>query len=531
MRELRNFIQEPRKLSDINQVGHKLAGLIENAMQSSSCHLLVPITSERFEVVSTTQEETFQVSLSMNSSLMRWLRDNKTILHQQDMYAIPQLQYFVSTKLEALKVVKPELFVPLVTMGQGIIGLIILGEKSSKQLYSREDENILMTVASRVAIELDNARLHQETGRTALALSESEEKLRRIFESVTDAMVVTDLKSNILDCNEGACKAVRCASKDEILGRNMVDFIAPFEYDRIGAETQSIFEEGTLKNLEGTARRVDGTEFPIEAGASVLRGDTGIPIGFVVIVRDITERKQMEKKSREYEQKAHAASRLATVGEMAAGIAHEINNPLTAVVGFAELLLQEDVPDAVRKNLEIIRDGSQRAAEVVNRLLTFARQHKPLRELVDINDIIRTTYELQRYHMNTTNIKVTMEFDPNLPATAADDRQLQQVFLNLILNAETAIKLAQDGGNLIIRTETVNGFIRISFADDGPGIAEENMQRLFEPFFTTREVGQGTGLGLSICYGIIKEHEGTIHAESKEGEGATFIIELPIITF
>ena len=529
-KELDDFSQEARKLSDVNQIGYSLVRLINRALHSSSSHLLLPVTSERFGVVATTEEKLLPLSLSINNSLLRWLRGNKTILHRQDLYVNPQLQSFVSTELEELRVIKPELFVPILTREQEVIGLIILGEKLSQQLYSQEDEKLLLTVTNRMAIELDNARLYGEIRRSAAALRDSEEKLRRIFESVTDAILVTDLNLNILDCNDGACKVAGCASKATILGKNLRDFIAPFEYNRVRLDLQSIIKEGAMNNIEGIARRVDGTEFPAEAGASVLRDGTGTPVGFVIIVRDITERRQMEKNAREFEQKAYAASRLATVGEMSAGIAHEINNPLTGVVGFSELLLQQDIPAEIRKHVEIIHNGAQRVAGVISRLLTFARQQKPLRSLVHINDVVRATLEIRTYNMNVTNIKVNLELDPDLPPTMADSGQLQQVFLNLILNAETEMKLAHGGGNLIVKTETISGFIRISFTDDGPGISEENIKRLFEPFFTTREVGQGTGLGLSICYGIITEHNGKIYAESQNGEGATFIVELPIVT-
>jgi CheY-like chemotaxis protein len=238
----------------------------------------------------------------------------------------------------------------------------------------------------------------------------------------------------------------------------------------------------------------------------------------------------MEEERRQLEQKAQFASRLASVGEMASGIAHEINNPLTGVIGYAQLLLQEDLPENIRKDLETINDGAQRVANVIQRLLAFARQTKPQRTYVYINEVVATTLDLRGYHLETSNIKVSAQLAPDLPVTIADAGQLQQVFLNLIVNAETEMKLARGSGRLSIKTQQIENNIRISFKDDGPGIAEENLERIFDPFFTTRQVGQGTGLGLSVCYGIVSEHGGRIYAESKPGKGATFIVELPIIT-
>ncbi|MFC1954396.1 ATP-binding protein, partial [Chloroflexota bacterium] len=249
-----------------------------------------------------------------------------------------------------------------------------------------------------------------------------------------------------------------------------------------------------------------------------------------IIVNDVTERKRLEAEREEIQRQVQISSRLASVGEMAAGIAHEINNPLTGVVGFAELLIKRDLPEDIRKDVEMIAEGGRRVAEVVRRMLTFARQSKPYREEVDINSIIETTLEMRTSAMKVTDINVIDELDRELPKTISDGGQLQQVFLNIILNAEKEMSSAHDKGNLRVKTERVNGIIRISISDDGPGIAEENLEKIFDPFFTTREVGQGTGLGLSVSYGIINELDGTIHAESETGKGATFIIDLPIIT-
>jgi CheY-like chemotaxis protein len=161
-------------------------------------------------------------------------------------------------------------------------------------------------------------------------------------------------------------------------------------------------------------------------------------------------------------------------------------------------------------------------------LLTFARQSKPMRNNVNIKDIIQNTLDLRAYHLRTNNIQVSTEFDPDLPVIVADPGQLQQVFLNIIINAEVEMKTAHGKGKLRVKAENKGDTILISFKDSGRGIAPENIEKIFDPFFTTREVGSGTGLGLSICLGIISEHGGTIWVESKPGKGATFFVELPV---
>ena len=211
------------------------------------------------------------------------------------------------------------------------------------------------------------------------------------------------------------------------------------------------------------------------------------------------------------------------------GIAHEINNPLASVIGFAEMLMQEDIPENAREAVKTISDNAQRIAGIVKNLLIFAQQQKLERTYVNVNNIIQATLAMRAYPMETSNIKVTTQLDPTLPSTMADADQLQQVFLNIIINAETGMKSAHGKGNLLIKTETIENTIQVSFTDDGPGIAEVNLMHLFDPFFSTREIGQGTGLGLSVCYGIIAAHNGQIYVRSQLGKGAVFIIELPII--
>jgi len=165
----------------------------------------------------------------------------------------------------------------------------------------------------------------------------------------------------------------------------------------------------------------------------------------------------------------------------------------------------------------------------VGRLLAFARQQEPERTYTDVNKLVEAAIALRAYEMEAANIRVTTRLAPDLPRTMADAGQLQQVFLNIILNAEVEMRLAHGGGRLMVKTERADDGIRISFKDDGPGIAREYLARIFDPFFTTREVGQGTGLGLTLCHQIVTEHGGRIYARSRPGKGATVIVELPIV--
>jgi PAS domain S-box-containing protein len=242
----------------------------------------------------------------------------------------------------------------------------------------------------------------------------------------------------------------------------------------------------------------------------------------LLIVSDITEERLRQESFM-------VTDRLASIGEMASGIAHEINNPLTGVVGFSQLLIKKNIPPDIREDLETINHEAQRAAKIVSGLLTFAYQGKPGWSVVDINQILLNTLELRTYEMELNNIRVVKKLDKNLPLTNADGAQIQQVFLNIILNAEHAIKTMGKKGKLTVTTSFSDKLIIITFTDTGPGISRENLPRIFNPFFTTKQVGEGTGLGLSMSHGIIKQHNGNIYAESEMGKGAKFVVELPIV--
>lgn len=223
------------------------------------------------------------------------------------------------------------------------------------------------------------------------------------------------------------------------------------------------------------------------------------------------------------------SDRLATLGQLVAGVAHEVNNPLTGALMHTQLLLRQPLDEAVKSDVEIIQSETHRAVKIMQNLLSFARQHTPVKSCLSINEVLERTMELRAYELGVNGIQVVLELQPDLPQTLADFHQLQQVFLNIIVNAEQAMVEAHGRGRLHIKTSRVDQAIRVGFTDDGPGIPREHLSRVFDPFFTTKEPGEGTGLGLSICYGIVQEHRGRIWVESIHGQGATFTVEIPVI--
>lgn len=256
----------------------------------------------------------------------------------------------------------------------------------------------------------------------------------------------------------------------------------------------------------------------LESVASVLYKRERVLLGSFM---DVNEKKKLDSQML-------IAGKLASIGELAAGIAHEINNPLTIVTGYAQLLLENDsIPKDMAADLQKIYDESQRVVKIIQNLMRFARRNNPGRDSVDVNEVIGRALELQHYELVKNNITLTTNLAGNLPLLMADFNQLQQVFLSIMTNAQQALMETKGKRKITLSTVSEKGFIRISIADNGPGIPEENMTRIFDPFFTTKEVGRGSGLGLSVCHGIVSEHDGKIYVESTPGKGATFVVELP----
>jgi two-component system NtrC family sensor kinase len=220
------------------------------------------------------------------------------------------------------------------------------------------------------------------------------------------------------------------------------------------------------------------------------------------------------------------ADRLASLGRLVSGVAHELNNPLTAVQGLIELALEQDLPDGLADDLEVVHSEACRAGRIVKDLLAFARRRPEAPIWIDLNDCIEAAAGLRAQQLPLDGIRLELKLEANLPVVNADPHQVQQVFLNLLLNAEHALR--PGGGTVRIRTWRDNGAVMAEVSDDGPGIPPENLGRIFDPFFTTRAEGQGTGLGLSLCHGILRQHGGSISASNGRDGGAVFRLELPV---
>ena len=314
------------------------------------------------------------------------------------------------------------------------------------------------------------------------------------------------------------------ADKQELMQIRSVDtYLNADERKRFRDE---IAKEGFVKDFEVKLKRKDGTPIDVLITANARKDDSGEVIHYEGIIKDISDRKRME------EEMVHS-SKLAAVGELASGVAHEINNPLASVAGYAEEMLDlvkekgglksTDI-DEFQEALTTILDQANRCKEIIQSLLNFARQGEFEVIPVKINDLIEKTLVLIDPEIRTFRTKIFKEMDPDLPPAETNPSQLQQVFLNIIKNALDAM---DSGGELSIATQARNGIIQIKFRDDGKGIPPENIGKIFNPFFTTKPTGSGTGLGLSICYRIMDKLKGSIEVESQPGHGSTFVVNVP----
>jgi signal transduction histidine kinase/CheY-like chemotaxis protein len=312
--------------------------------------------------------------------------------------------------------------------------------------------------------------------------------------------------------------------------------VRPFDRDRF-PDTQSrttllerLGTDGSVSDYLIRLRRADNATVWVELTASAETAPDG-SLRIEALVRDVSERKKLDDESRDIYHQLLQAEKMAALGQTVSGVAHELNNPLATILTWAERLSQKSsLEPGVRRGLEIILSESERAARIVRNLLTFARKRQTTRAMIDINQVVRETLALRAYEQRVTNITVIDALAAGLPAVFADAHQVQQVLLNLIINAEQAMLSANGRGVLVVRTwfdaETESVVLEIN--DDGPGIPEDVQGKIFDPFFTTKEVGKGTGLGLTVAYAIVHEHGGRIRTESRPSSGASFFVELPV---
>ncbi len=444
-------------------------------------------------------------------------------------------------------------------LGKFVLDVIHVVEPSMEQLHrdhiallikgsARWEHLIQIDEKTRIWVELLSQLIQDENGETTAIMNiamditerkKMEEELRKKEASLAEAQKIAKVGSWYLDIENNdlvwsdemfrlfGYKPGEVTPTRELFMQHIYDEDQHILRSAISAHESGEYQEES-SNIIARFLRKNGEVWYGNSKARSIFDKSGRVIKEYGSIQDISDIKQAEEKDREIQNKLTTASRMASIGEVASGLAHEINNPLTGVIGFSQLLIDRDIPEDIKDDLEMINFEAQRAAKLVGGLMTFAQADEYGLTLSDINRIIVDTIELRSYEMKMNGIEIVTELDTNLPRISVDEVQLQQAFLNIILNAEQAIKNTKKKGLFTVKTEHSDNFIKVSFTDDGPGISSENLKKIFSPFHKFDNNQEGIGLGLSMSHDIITRHGGKISVHSEPGQGTQFTVELPL---
>jgi len=407
---------------------------------------------------------------------------------------------------------RSELAVPI-QIG-GVVEGVLNVESDRVSAFTPAERLVLETVANQLAIAIENARLFG-------MVKEREDRYRALVESSPGAVLHLDAEGNIIYANPAAL-AMTGREKADLLSERggLAALAAPGEERFVEAAVRAALRGIPRKDLEFHLSHADGSLRVLHAALQPLVGEQGDPRGVVVLARDKT-------RERELQEKLTQSEKLTAMGTLVSGVAHELNNPLAGILGFAQLLRARPPEEWSHKDLEHIEQSARRCQRIVENLLAFGRQSRMTKRHANLNHVIESVINLHEYPLRMDDIRVERDFDPDLPAFPIDVNRWQQVFVNLMTNAQQALITSRERERVIrFETQRVGDQVVIRVADTGPGVPLRDRKHIFDPFFTTKE--SGTGLGLGICYGIVNEHGGTIELEDDVEVGASFRIVLPI---
>ncbi len=400
-----------------------------------------------------------------------------------------------------------------------VVAVLALGRTTDGALLSSEDTGLLRAISGYVAVAIENALLLEEEAQRAKELARLKEFNENIIESINVGVMVINLHGRITNWN-GALEEIYGLKREQAIGRRITEVFQP-EMLRALRElmARSEWQRGEPVNVyKFRAHSADGRDLTLNISLAALQTKTSEVEGKLIAIEDVTERVSLEEQMQQ-------TDKLSSIGLLAAGVAHEVNTPLAGISSYSQMLMQQ-IPETDPRHqlLEKIHRQTSRASSIVNNLLNFSRVSDSRYVPVDINRVIDDTIQLLEAQFRNTEIEVVRRYADDLPLAPGDAPKLQQVLMNMILNGRDAMP---QGGRMEISTAAGDDSVVISIRDTGVGIAPQHLAKIYDPFFTTKQIGKGTGLGLAVSYGIIRDHGGHIDVESKLGEGTLFRITLP----
>ncbi len=450
------------------------------------------------------------------------------VFHTQKPELVEDLGKIVDTldpvNLKIAKQLKIEsiICVPIVFEGTPL-GVLVVDNLQSDRVFVQGDINILLAVASHTAGSIANARSFHK-------LEESEKKHRTLVETIGDIVYTVDMEGRFTYVSPMA-DVITGYSESELIGHTFEDVLLPIHREIVRKNFEESLEAESVSNYQVQIISKEGKEIPLEINTTMLSDAQGQPIGRIGVARDITRRVQEEEKRKEFEIKALAQDKLASLGEIATGVAHEVNQPLS----YIKIILESTLNDLSNNQLdttELNEDFQEslrqigKITNIISHLRTFGRSDVASFNPVSLPEVLENTMILMQERLRIKNISINKQIVDNLPMIYGNSVKLEQIFINLLQNSMDALE-EQSKGEIDLVMEQVDDNVIVRFSDNGSGMPPEVLEKIFEPFYTTKEVGQGTGIGLAIVYGIIQEHKGSITCASEEGQGTAFTIKLP----
>jgi PAS domain S-box-containing protein len=530
------LFEEIGRVTSVKQNGREIIKAISRELEQKldfQRGLVILVDSLKCFSLSNSYGFTEKEILVINNSWLGLDSNNKSILQKvfkrQEPILIEDMSrsndFLASNDFEIARKLKIQsmICVPIVHEGESL-GVIVVDSLKSQKEFREGDINLLMAVASQTALSIANARSFQK-------LQESEKKHRTLVETIRDIVYTIDLEGRFTYVSPMVALITGYTDK-ELLGRDFIEIITSPYKDIVTQRFSDGLKSGEIATYEIEFLRKDKKAVPVELNVAPLTNNKGQMIGRIGVARDITRRHMEEAKRQEVELRALAQDKLASLGEIATGVAHEINQPLS----YIKIILESTLNDIENEKLdraELSGDFNEslrqvgKITNIISHLRTFGRSDVTSFNPVKLSTVLDDTLILMNERLRIKNITIDIQLAEYLPFLYGNQVKFEQIFVNLIQNSMDAIE-EQGKGEIILSAQVDNNEVLITYSDTGKGIDPKMQEKIFEPFFTTKEAGKGTGIGLSIVYGIIQEHEGTITCESVMGKGATFQIRLPI---